>query len=151
MPTTSRRTRLAFVVFATAGLGLISCGGSGDASTTEGQARSEAEFVKRADQVCADVASDFDELPEPVGGAKPVGLGGFMREWVARLRPLEPPKELAADWRAALDLLDRAADKLDAAEAGDPDAQSEALWSLEPRAQQHIIAMHVPFKICFVE
>ena len=111
----------------------------------------KAEFGARADRICLEASSHFDELPEPVGGAKPVGLGGFMRKWVVKLRVLQPPARIADDWRAGLDLLDRAADRLDDAEAGDPEAQGEALWSLEAQAQKHFDAMQVPFGVCFVE
>lgn len=131
---------------------LVGCGGGNDVSTAgEAKSLSQAEFIARADRICAETASHFDELPPTVGGAKPVGLGGFMRTWVAKLRVPQPPRGVADDWQAGLDLLDRAADKLDDAEAGDPDAQSEALWSLEPRAQKRFDAMHVPFRVCFVE
>ena len=68
--------------------------------------------MARADRICLETSRHFDELPEPVGG-------------------------VADDWEAGLDLLDRAADKLDDAEAGDPDAQDEALRNLEARAQEH--------------
>lgn len=133
---------------------LAACGGGSDAATAgDGTPLSEAEFVARADRICAETASRFDELPDPdgEGGAKPLGIGTFMRTWVANLRVPQPPADVAGDWQAGLDLLDRAADKLDAAEAGDPNAQSEALWDLEARAQQRFDAMHVPFRACFGE
>jgi len=112
-----------------------------------------AEFTARADSICVEAASHFGELEDPdgVGGAKPLGLGGFMRDWVAELRTVPPPATVAADWRAGLDLLDQAADALDRAEAGAPEAQSEALWSLEPRAQRRFNATGLPFRACFVE
>jgi hypothetical protein len=137
-----------------AALALIGCGGNSDLSADGAQAPlSEAEFVTQADRICIETASHFDELPDPdgVGGAKPIGLGTFMRKWVAKLRTLEPPRAVTDDWRTALDLLVRAANKLDDAEAGDKNAQSEALWDLEARAAKHIEAMDVPFKACFVE
>ena len=56
-----------------------------------------------------------------------------MRTWIAKLRVPKPPQAVVHDWKTGLDLLERAADKLDDAEAGDPEAQSEALWNLEPR------------------
>jgi D-alanyl-D-alanine carboxypeptidase len=115
-------------------------------------ALTKAEFVEQADEICIRTSLRFEaELPEPVGGAKPVGLGRFMREWVAELRTLTPPADVAEDWHTALDLLVKASHKLDDAENGDPDAQSEALWSLEAKAQEHFEAMHLPFKVCFVE
>jgi hypothetical protein len=139
---------LAAIVIAAAAFG---CGTGNGASNESGEPLSEAEFVARADRICLETFKRFDELPEPVGGAKPVGLGAFMRTWVAKLRVPTPPRAVAADWEAGLDLLDRAADRLDDAEAGDPDAQGEALWSLEPRAHEHFDAMRVPFRVCFVE
>jgi len=122
-------------------------------TTTTPVPLSRAEFVAQADAVCLETASHFSELEDPdgVGGAKPLGLGGFMREWVADLRTLPPPTAVAADWTAGLDLLDQAADALDRAEAGVPEAQSEALWALEPRAAEHFAATGLPFGICFVE
>jgi hypothetical protein len=120
--------------------------------TADAKALPKAEFVAQADRICAETAVRFEaELPEPVGGAKPVGLGPFMREWVAEFRTLTPPANVAEDWDTALDLLVKASHKLDDAEAGDGDAQSEALWGLEARAQEHIDRMHMPFKVCFVE
>jgi hypothetical protein len=130
---------------------LAGCAGGKDRSTGGDEPLSEAEFVARADRICLEASSHFDELPEPVGGAKPVGLGSFMRKWIAKLRVPTPPRAVAHDWDAGLDLLDRAADKLDDAEAGDPEAQSEALWGLEPRAHKRIDATHLPFRVCFVE
>jgi hypothetical protein len=124
---------------------IAACGGSDETVT-------RAEFAARADGVCAEAARRFEaELPEPVGGAKPVGLGPFMRRWVADLREIEAPRDVSRDWSAALDLLVRASRKLDDAEAGDPNAQGEALWVLEARAQEHINAMDVPFAVCFTE
>lgn len=109
-------------------------------------------FVEQADRICARTAARFEsELPEPVGGAKPVGLGRFMREWLAELRTLNPPADVAQDWNTALNLFVDATYKLDAAENGDRDAQSEALWGLEAQAHEHIERVHLPFKICFVE
>jgi CubicO group peptidase (beta-lactamase class C family) len=112
----------------------------------------KAEFVEQADEICIRTSLRFAaELPEPVGGAKPVGLGSFMREWVAELRTLTPPTEVAEDWGAGLELLVRASHKLDDAEAGDPNAQGEALWNLEARAQKRFTRMRLPFKVCFVQ
>ena len=116
---------------------LVGCGAGNDVVVDGDRPLSEAEFVARADRICLETSSHFDELPEPVGGAKPVGLGTFMRTWIAKLRVPKPPQAVVHDWKTGLDLLDRAADKLDDAEAGDPEAQSEALWNLEPRAQAH--------------
>ncbi len=124
----------------------------GDASTGgDTNPLSAAEFVDRADRIRLGASRHFDELPDPVGGAKPVGLGTFMRAWTAKLRGPKPRRRLAHGWEAGLDLLDRAADKLDDAEAGDPDAPGEALWNLEARAQNDFDAMHMPFRVCFVE
>lgn len=120
--------------------------------TADADPLTEREFVEQADRICIDTAARFEaELPEPVGGAKPVGLGPFMRRWVARLRTLSPPSKVAKDWTTGLDLLVEASHKLDDAERGDPDAQSEALFGLEARAGEHFKAMHMPFKVCFVE
>lgn len=136
-----------------ASLALVGCGDDDESSAGARTPLSEAEFVAQADRTCAEVASHFGELPDPdgEGGAKPLGLGGFIRDWVAQLRALEPPSAVADDWHAALDLLDQSADKLDDAEAGDEEAQSEALFNLQARAQEHIDAMDVPFTGCFVE
>jgi hypothetical protein len=118
----------------------------------DAEALSRREFVAAADRICLETADRFEtELPEPVGGAKPVGLGAFMRRWVARLRTLVPPTDVAKDWDAGLDLLIEASHKLDDAENGDPDAQGEALFVLEAQAGEHFDAMHMPFKVCFVE
>jgi len=151
-------TSFAFRVVASgliAALPLAGCGDD-DSEPSAGGTRtplSEAEFVTQADRICAEVASQFGELADPdgEGGASPLGLGGFFRDWVAQLRALEPPPAVADDWHSALDLLDQSADKLDDAEAGDEDAQSEALFDLQPRAHEHIDAMDVPFNVCFAE
>lgn len=131
-----------------AGALLLSVTGCAGGDETE----SRSDFAARADAICAETARRFEtELPDPVGGAKPVGLGSFMRRWVRDLRALEAPPEVARHWFLALDLLVQASRKLDEAEAGDPNAQAEALWSLEAEAHEHIEAMRVPFKGCFVE
>ncbi len=122
-------------------------------TTTVPTPLTRSEFVAQADAICLETSSHFAELEDPDGpggGAKPLGLGTFMREWVADLRTLTPPARVAADWNAGLDLLVQAADALDRAEDGDPEAQSEALWSLEPQAQEHFIATGLPFQFCFV-
>lgn len=109
-------------------------------------------FAEQADAICLATSARFEaELPETVGGAKPVGLGGFMREWITDLRTLTPPPTVAADWSAGLRLLERTTFALDAAERGDPEAQGEALWVLQARAQKRFDAMGVPFRVCFVE
>lgn len=130
------------------GLALVvnGCGGNGPA------ALSKAEFAAQADQICLEIGARFEqELPEPVGGAKPVGLGGFMRRWIKDLRTLEPPSSVATDWNTGLRLLERSTRALDRAEAGDPDAQGEALWVLEADAHEHFDATGLPFRVCFVE
>jgi len=146
--------RALWIAFAVA---LVLGAGCGDdpaptvAAATEPTPPTRAEFAREADLVCLEAASHFDELPEAVGGAKPVGLGSFMRDWVAELRDVEAPPAIAHHWTAGLDLLDQAADALDRAEAGDPEAQGEALWALEPAAQRHFNRMRVPFAACFRE
>ena len=78
---------------------------------------------------------------------------------LTELRALEVPAPITRDWNKGLALLERAADKLTESEqlaaAGDferaGDAQGEALWSLEAKAQEHFNAMHVPFRVCWVE
>jgi hypothetical protein len=142
----------ALVCGVVAALAVTSCSAGGPSSSAR-PSPSRAEFAARADRICLETASHFDELPDPdgEGGAKPIGIGTFMRTWVTKLRTVEPPPALADDWHAALDLLVRAADKLDEAEAGDPEAQGIALWGLEARAQEHIDAMDVPFQACFVQ
>jgi len=133
-------------------IALCVVGPSMSAGAVKPKPLTKSEFRVQADQVCAETAVRFSaELPAPVGGAKPVGLGPFMRRWVADLRPLAPPKRIARHWEAALDLLVEASHELDAAEQGDPDAQGDALWNLEARAGRHIEKMHIPFKVCFVE
>ena len=141
-------SRILLALTLTAGLGIAApaCGGGG------GAALSKAELTERADKICAETWARFEsELPDPVGGAKPVGLGPFMREWIERLRTLEPPQSVSTHWRRGLELLEQASYKLDDAENGDPDAQGEALWSLEPRAQEQFVATRLPFRACFVE
>lgn len=147
--------RIALVLLSSAGLLLAACG---DDDTSASRAAStsplsETEFVRRADQICAQVASRFGELEDPdgQGGAKPIGLGGFIRDWVDDLRTLAPPAAIADDWNTALDLLEESGDKLDEAEEGDESAQDEALFDLQARAQQHIDAMGVEFERCFKE
>ncbi|HUS60874.1 MAG TPA: hypothetical protein VMY34_01675, partial [Acidimicrobiales bacterium] len=118
-----------------------------------GGALTEAEFVAKADKICLEVSTHFGELKDPdgEGGAKPLGIGGLIRDWVSQLRTLVPPADVADDWTAGLDLLDQSADKLDQAEGGDEDAQSDALFGLQAEAQEHFDAMGMPFKGCFVE
>ena len=131
---------------------LAGCGKQSEASADrDGEPPSEAEFVARVHRICLESFRAHNELPESVGGAKPVGTGAFMRTWKAKLRVPPPPQSVADHWKAGVDLLDRVAHKLDDAEAGDPEAQGEALWSLEPLAHKHFDAMHVAFRVCFVE
>lgn len=130
-----RRTRAGALV----GLILVlgACTGGADPRS----ALSPEDFVRRANQICAETFARFEaELPEPVGGAKPVGLGTFMREWITDLRTLEPPASAERHWERGLDLLEESTHALDAAEQGDPDAQSEALWVLQARAAEQFQA-----------
>ena len=76
----------------------------------------------------------FAELPSPVGGAKPVGIGTFLRAWTAKLLVPTPPRRIAEDWEAGLDLLDRAASSLDDAAADDPGAHGTTRWSSRPES-----------------
>ncbi len=119
-----------------------------------------AEFAEAADTVCvanwAKTAALVD--PDGDGGEKPLGLGGVVRQWADDLAAIVPPSAIAADWAKATDLLRRSGVRLDDAErlaaVGDPrsgDAQSEALWELQPAAAEIIAGLGVPFKACFVE
>lgn len=144
-------SRTTLVLALTVGLALAAsaCGG-GDG---EGHgALTKTEFAEQADRICRESAARFDaELPDPVGGAKPVGLGAFMRGGIERLRTLEAPASIATNWYQGLALLEQATFKLDDAEHGDPTAQSEALWGLEASAHEHFDATDLPFEFCFVE
>lgn len=137
------RTRVAMLVALALTLGACSGGAAAH------PALSRAEFIRQANQICAETFARFEaELPEPVGGAKPVGLGSFMREWITNLRTLAPPASGKRHWTKGLDLLEQSTYQLDAAEQGDPDAQSKALWDLQPRAGKHFEASGLK-TVCF--
>ncbi len=122
-------------------IGLILVLGACTSGADPRSALSPEEFVRRANQICAEAFARFEtELPEPVAGAKPVGLGAFMREWITDMRTLEPPASAQRHWNKGLDLLEESTYQLDAAEQGDPDAQGKALWDLQARAAKQFQA-----------
>jgi hypothetical protein len=153
----------------TAGTILVGCGSDSPDATSSSNAGSAtqkseptiAEFAVAADATCTRIGARFGSLPDPDGdgGAKPLGIGAFMHDAAAELRALEVPAPITRDWNKGLALFERAADKLtefeQLAAAGDleraGEAQGEALWSLESKAQEHFNAMHVPFRVCWVE
>jgi hypothetical protein len=119
-----------------------------------------AEFAEAADKVCIATWAKTAALVDPdgEGGNKPLGLGGVVRQWADDLAAIVPPSAIAADWVTATDLLRRSGERLDDAErfaaVGDPrsgEAQSEALWELQPAAAEIITSLGVSFKACFVE
>lgn len=66
--------------------------------------------------------------------------------------------DIAADWAEATELLRLSGVKLEESErleaAGDPDAgaaQDEALWSLQAKASELIVALKIPFQACSFE
>ena len=128
--------------------------------TTAG-GRSRAEFAAAADAVCIATFPKVNALQDPdgVGGNKQLGLGRVVRDWADGLAAITPPDAIADDWAKATGLLRRSGVRLDDAErlaaegdaAGSGAAQSEALWSLQPRAAEIISGLGIPFKACFVE
>lgn len=152
-------TRLRALACALVGTGLLVTSCSDDkpstvASSSSAAPLSEAEFVRQADLICNEVSSRIAELEDPDGpggGAKPKGLGTFIRGWVTQLRTLVPPTAVADDWNKGLDLLVQSAKRLDDAEAGDPTGEGEALFVLQAQAQEHFNATGLPFQACFVD
>ena len=148
---------------------LVACGSNSPDATSSSNAGGEtkqseptiAEFAAAADATCMRIGARFETLPDPdgAGGAKPLGVGAFMHDAANELRALEVPAPITRNWNQGLALFERAADKLteseQAAAVGDleraGEAQGEALWSLEAKAQRHFRAMHVPFRVCWVE
>ena len=135
--------------------GVVLIGVTGPSAAAAGL--TEKEFVQRADAICVSFFPKFAALPEGVDGAKPLGTGALMHRAAVALDRVHPPRRLATDWNAWLDLFDRAAAKLVEAQRAElsgraSDAQSEALWSLEPLAAKkfaHMVKqMHIKFKAC---
>ena len=95
----------ASVLLAVAALALAGCGGS-----SSGGRLSEAEFVKKADAVCAKYKKKINALPQPSSLS---GVAGYAQKAIdltkqgrAELRALKPPSDLAdtnAKWLANLD------------------------------------------------
>jgi hypothetical protein len=120
-----------------------------------------AAFADKVDVACVRSAVNVSQLDDPDGngGQKPLGLGAAMQAWVADMARVVAPRSIATDWRHALRLLRRAGQRLEDAERFAADgraeesgkAQSEALWSLEPRATKIITRLRIPFRFCFVE
>jgi hypothetical protein len=120
-----------------------------------------ASFADKVDVACLRSAANVAQLDDPDGngGQKPLGLGTAMQTWVADMARVAAPRSIAADWKRGLRLLRRAGERLEDAERFAADgraeesgkAQSEALWSLEPRAMKIITKLRIPFRICFAE
>jgi hypothetical protein len=159
---------VAFVLFAANGCSSAdtkAVSGSSVATSTTKVASSTGhisltEFAAAADAVCIAIFPKVDALEDPdgEGGNKPLGLGRVVRGWADDLAAITAPDAIADDWVKATALLRRSGVRLEDAErlAGDGDprsgaAQSEALWSLQPRAAKIIAGLEIPFKACFVE
>jgi hypothetical protein len=91
---------------------IAGCGGGSDSLSAE-------EFRTQADAVCADTDRQIDELTEPTSGDQVLA---FLRAGLpiqeaqlAKLRELEPPEELKADFDSAMGLLEQQTTAIDAA------------------------------------
>jgi hypothetical protein len=109
------------------GLGCDTGDGGGREGATERQRLSKAEFVRRADALCAEYERRLARLRQPrdvealadfVDEALPI-----VREAIARLRALEPPAELEPEVERWLERNDENVERMealrDAARAGD--------------------------------
>jgi hypothetical protein len=93
------------VRLALAALGVAVALGAGCAD--EGDRRlTREEFIRRADEICAEYDRRLEELPEPesLEDVAPLARQAFpiAQEGIAKLRALAPPPELARDVRAWL-------------------------------------------------
>lgn len=96
---------LAAVALTTAG-GIAGCGGGDDAGI------SRAEYIARADEVCATLREQVNALPFASDDPNQVALAfregaRLGDEQVRQLREIEPPREDEDDIDAILDLADR--------------------------------------------
>lgn len=116
-----------------------------------------SDFIAAADAACVATFPRMMALSDPDGdgGQKQLGLGTVVREWAEELASITAPDEIADEWAAAVELLRQSGVKLEESEqlyaAGDPGyeaAQSEALWDLQPRASEIILALEIPFLAC---
>jgi hypothetical protein len=91
---------------------IAGCGGGSDSLSAE-------EFRSQADAICADTDRQIDGLTEPTSGAQVLA---FLRAGLPiqeaqleKLRDLEPPEELKADFDEAMGLLEQQTTAIDAA------------------------------------
>jgi hypothetical protein len=99
--------RLALLVLLLAG-----CGGSGGEPSHE-------EFAAEANRICREGEANVTAIAEEVEGAQPEQVADAIEETsrefepvLQRLRDLEAPQDLRADWNAFLDDIGEAADLL---------------------------------------
>jgi hypothetical protein len=118
-------------------------------------------FAAEADAVCSGMPARFEGLSDPDGdgGLKPIGLGRVVSEVFTELGAVRPPPAHAAAWDEAIGLLvesgRRITESEELAAAGDEvasdEAQSEALWELQPQAHELLARIGAPFEVCFIE
>ena len=108
---------------------LSACGGSDENSSAAGSSTSsssasrssaapsaDSEFCMRAGSIQQRVASTFTE-------SDPADLGALLQQGAAEVRETEPPAEIAADWAALADGLEKVAAAFAGVDLNDPAAQ----------------------------
>jgi hypothetical protein len=114
-------------------LAFAGCGGNGGGG--DGGELSAEEFRQQADAICADYDQRIEDLGQPESLAQ---LNEFIdraipiiEEGFAKLRELDPPEELQADWDRAMELneenLELTRELRDASEAEDQERVQEIL------------------------
>lgn len=98
-------SRLSFLPATAAALALLvaGCGGGG--------ALSKSDLIAKADVICADAKKKIDGLGTPDSADKLKEFAGkasdLVKDQASKLKALEPPADVKADWDKAMGLLDK--------------------------------------------
>ncbi len=142
------------------GLGCDGGDGEGREAATEPQRLSKAEFVRRADAVCAEYEQRLARLRQPRDVEALADLADealpIVQEAIARLRALEPPAELEPEVERWLERNDENAERLealrDAARAGDATrVQTIASAAAENEREADELARRIGLRDCAEE
>src|SRR4051794_22246985 len=149
----ARRTLVAGIaILGAAGL-IAGCGGgSSDSSSAD-------DFRQQADQICADANTRLEAVPKPATNAQILtslqAALPIQADELAKIRALDPPDDLQADFDEATDLLQQRKDAIQAAadKIANGDDPGTVIKQAEPqidalRAQTQAKAEDIGLSVC---
>src|SRR5215218_5998981 len=134
-----RSSLIARAATATAAVLLLSaCGGSEDgdsAAETTASSSSAAETTSAAPQADSEFCTQADDFGNSISSSfnsnDPAQLTQNLQDAADGVRAIEPPAEIADDWNALADGLEKVATTLDGADINDPEVAAEVQTDLQ--------------------